>query len=963
MPDETNTLQRLIQQAKALQDSEFNTATQDLPQPDASGFTKLQNKLSPESYKQRQERKLGAPLDTETGAPFLQRVGAAFRTEPEQVVKYWQDLYGKENVRLLDGGDVAVRVLGDDGNPKFMAINEDKLTLKDMDKVAGIAPEIIGTYLGVRSGGKVLPTKSRFWTWAKELTGGSIGGEAAGAVKDMAVRDIDQMPIQPGTVLENRAMQVPADMAIGAGLSLGTKILGKIVTPFGGEIPAIQFDANEAKKYWEAKGVKLPYSSGEKTGSIFLQRSEAELKKLPGASGPFDDLRAQQQAAIQKMQDITQGVASGVMPSVEAVNERVQRVLRNELEPQEQLIRGARSKLVQEAHDDAMRIIGSQTLPARMDYADDIGRTIRQRVLADRADFTAQSKLLYDAARALPGGSDRILAPGNIAKQAADYLEKLPSKDVITDLPTGILGPGGQPILRTETGKEVFREFVPSGVVSRLQSLAASGDTKFSLQDLISMRTDVRNAIAEGEAIKGVQTHHLGQIADMLTGAIKKGVDSIPDKSLKSAYEAAETHYRNGVERFHTRLIGSILKEPTAPGAIGDAKVFDRVASGEDSIAELKNFLGADSSEYKMLKRGIADEIYRKSMYPGQDLLNAKTFLSKLDALRKDQPKVFDEVFGTRGGNLLQAAQLMTIGQADKIESAVLDQAMANPRAIPNLRALIDAQREQDKLYKNKILKAIGSDTLPGEGIEPSQFLNRFVDSAAPEQVTKVMSMLESADPEAARIMRAKAVQKLLSEAGRKPGPMDRVALLLDDSRVVNTEALQGLLRDPEKKKVYTALIGNDGMEMLDMLAKAVKPIESKERAFAAAGGISAGMQIAKFWQGGLLGFADKAVHNLAGGFLLTTPGLRNYVGNNLLTPDRMHSLLKMTLYSEPAVKAFGQDYGEQAPQIYQRLNDAIDGSLGLQMQQATNQPPQQDLQKALQLLDSIRKRPTPASR
>lgn len=955
---ETITVESLIQKAKEFQSNEINTATQDFYQPDP-GFTKLQNQLSPESFKQRNERNLGVPLDTETGAPFLQRVGAAFRSEPAQVVKYWQDLYGKDNVKLLDNGEFAVRVLGDDGKPKMLAVNEEKLTLKDMDTIAGQLPEIAGSIVAIRSLKGVPPTANRFWRWAKELGAGAVGAEGAGAAKDMAVRGMDQMPIEPGTVLKNRALQLPVDIGLGAAMSLGTKIMGKAITPFGGEIPAIQFDANEAARYWASRGVKLPYSAGEKTGSMFLQRSEAELKKLPGASGPFDDLRSQQSTAIQQMQEIAQGRANGNMPSIEDVSERVQRVLRDELEPQERLISNARSQLVQEAHENAMRIVGSQTLPARMDYADDIGRTIRQRVQAERADFTAQSKLLYDAVRALPGGSERILAPGNLAKEAADYLEKkLPSKDVITELPIGVLGPRGEPILRTETGKEVFKEFVPPGVVSRLQALASAGDTKFGLQDLISMRSDVRNAIAEGEAIKGVQTHHLGEIADMLTRSIKRGVDSIPDKSLKSAYEAAETHYREGVNKFHTRLIGSILKEPTAPGAIGDAKVFDRVVSGEDSIAELKTFLGADSSEYKMLKRGIADEIYRKSQYPGQDLLNAKSFLSKLDSLRKDQPKVFDEVFGYRGINLLQQAQMMTIGQADKIESAALDQNIANPRANLNLRTLIDAQREQDRVYKNKILKSIGSNTLPGEGIDPNQFLNRFVDSAAPEQVRTVMSMLEAADPQAAEIMRAKTVQKILSESGRKPGAMDRVALRLDENRVVNTETLQSMLRDPEKKRVYEAIIGADGIESLDMLAKAVKPIEAKDRAFAAAGGISSGMQIGKFWQGGLLGFADKAVHNLFGGFVLTTPGVRQAIANNVMTPERMHSLLKLTLYSEPVVKAFMQDYGQQAPQIYQRLSDSLDASLGQQLQQRTNQPPQQDVQKALQLLESMRTRP-----
>jgi hypothetical protein len=329
---ETNNADRLLGLAKEFSAAEFDTSNQGFYQPDPA-FTAQQQRMQPKASKQPY---LGAPLDTQTGAPFLQRIGAAFRTEPEQVLKYWQDLYGKDNVKPLENGDFAVKVMGDDGKAKFLEVNEQKLTLKDLDTLAGVAPEIVGSIAAVRAGGKI-PASTRFWKWARDLATGSAGAEIAGSAKDMAVRGLDQMPIEPGTVLKRRLLYgIPMDIGMGTVLAGGTKIVGKIITPFGGERPAIQFDADEARRYWNQllpKEKQLQYSAGEKTGSVFLQRSEAELKKLPGASGPFDDLRAQQNAAIQQMQEITMGAKAGTLPSMEAVGERVQRVLRDELEP------------------------------------------------------------------------------------------------------------------------------------------------------------------------------------------------------------------------------------------------------------------------------------------------------------------------------------------------------------------------------------------------------------------------------------------------------------------------------------------------------------------------------------------------------------------------------------------------------------------------------------------------------
>lgn len=860
--------------------------------------------LEGELGRQRQksiEEQLGAPVDYMKSPPFLERVGAAFRRKPEQVLAYWQDQYGKDKVRVLPDGQIVVKAEG-----RFIPVDEDQVTLKDLDSIVGVAPEIAGTIIALRTGAKRLPTKSTGLRNLRDIIGGAIGAETAGALKDVGVSAYDDIPIELGEIAADRLKMAGYDAALGYGLLGGTKIASKFLTPFGRNLPPIQVDAKEAEAFWAARGVPpVPYTAGQRTGSPFLLRSEVELRKRPGGSGHFTENDAQTQQVFQEMQNIIQGQPRmgppSPVPTLEELTKRTTEAARGKLEPVQEAVFGARQRLVMESNTEILSRINTSTMPQRQLYTSRIGESIRLKTEARLADFQKQSQTLYDAAYVLPGGRDRILTAPGMARAAKSYMaSKLP--------PQGL------------------ESFVPPNVTGFLKELADTGQTRFSVQDLVGMRTEVGNAIKIGEAVPGVQTHHLTQIRNMLTAGIEEATNRLPDKKLQTAWKAANGYYAQNVQQFNTPLVSKILKPIDAPGYIGDREIFTRIMSGSDKLSELRGFLGASSPEYAMLKRGVADRLYEDALYPGQQVLNAKSFLRKLSDLRSDNREVFDEVFGKNGNELLLQSQLMAVGQADKLDAAILEQGLGTKLGV-RLSKLVQAQRDLDKVYQNEIVAMIGSKSVPGPGFSVNDFVSRFVRASKPqpEQIKQFMGLIAD-DAGLTWQVQAKTVQSMFQEAASSPSNFDTVAQQLDPNRTIAADRLTAMIRDPDKRKVYEAVLGGERLEMMEQYAKAARPVEYQDRAFSAAGGMGASADVQRFWQGGIGGAVDKALHNWVGGFLLTAPGISKIAGNTLMTPERQHLMLTMLLGSEPVMKSMVNDFRGASRDGMLQLKQAMDG-------------------------------------
>jgi hypothetical protein len=441
-----------------------------------------------------------------------------------------------------------------------------------------------------------------------------------------------------------------------------------------------------------------------------------------------------------------------------------------------------------------------------------------------------------------------------------------------------------------------------------LQELARLGPGKFSLQDLIAMRNDVRNAIAVGESIPGVQTHHLKEISKMLTDGMDDAVNSISDPRLRLAWQKANTYYKDNVDKFHTRLISSILKPAEAPGYVGNKELVERLVRGEDKISEIKDFLGVASPEYTMLRRSIADHMFERNFNAGRKTLDAKDFLSDMHKLRVENPNLFKEVFGPRVSQIFSLAQQAAVGQGAKLDAAMIEQGIRNPSQFPNLLQLVKAEAARDKAYKNDILKSIGSKTFPGDNFSANDFVTRFIRSSSAAEIKPVMEAIK--DEGLKWQVRAKTVEDLLNEISRRPTAADRVATRLDPRRSINTVKLQDILEDRERRGALEVILGPEKMQLLERMGKLVKPGEVKHGSFQSAASLSAGAQISALERGGIFHFIGGAAETFFSSALITAPVMRQYAGNTVMTPARQHALMTWLLASEPVMRALIDDFG-----------------------------------------------------
>ncbi len=907
----------------------------------------------------------GVPLDVESGAPWGQRFAASFRRDPEQVVKYWQSKYGDDAVRLTKGGDLIVRTKDEKTKqPKDILVDEPNFTAKDFADFAGTMPEVAATVASIWAAKKLpggIGEAKGLGGLIRDIVAGTSGTFLGGSTKDVLARAADEMPIELGKVLSERASEMPMNAAVDLGLAGGGKVLSKIITPFA-KVGPLQEDAREAANWVkENLGIDYPMTAGQKTGSPFIQRLEAGQELKPGASGRYKEIRGQQAAAQEQLANVAEGLPKTAMaeqreaqiPLMDKLIQRVRHALQKTTEPLEENVASAREKLITEANQEILNEISAATLPTRELNRGIVGEAIRGKAEAIRDTFKTTSDQLYNTVRKLPGGNDRILATPKLAQRAQDYLEKeIAGSDFMQQIPTGILGPTGQPITRQQLVSETAKEFIPADVFGRLKELARLGPGKFSLQDLIAMRSDVSNAIAVGEAIPGAQTHHLRNISKMLTESMDEAVDSIPDKQLKNAWKAANDYYKQGIGKFQTRTVSSILKPPDASGYVGDKQLVDRLISGEDKFQEIRDFLGANSPEFKMLKGHIADYIFNKNLNKGTGLLAAKDFLTDMNSFALKNPNLFKEVFGTRARNIFSLSQQAAVGQADKLDAAMIEQGIRNPARFPNLLELVKAERLRDKAYKNEILKSVGSKSFPGTGFDVSEFVNRFIRSSSPAEIKPVMEAIK--DEGLLWQVRAKTVEDLLQEVAQHPAPADRVAMRLDPRRPLNTVKLQEILENRERRSALETILGKDKLELLERMGKLLKPGEAQHQSFRTASSLQVGGQVAMLERGGIIPFVGGAIRNTLEALFLTAPVVRQWAGNTVMTPARQHALTMTLLSSEPVLRSLTHDFGKDAPKAIQQAKNRADQWLQMHYDPRTAQSmPGTNDARALRVLQS----------
>lgn len=908
------------------------------------------------SYIQQNQQE-GIPLDIETGLPASQKFLLSFRRKKEDQLNFLKQQYGEDNVRTDANGDWIVRVVGQNGKPIDLKANEAEMHLKDLASMAGAAPEVIGGIAAIK-GGRILPGVGKLGGilgLQRDVLASAVGGETAGGLKDVGVASKIDLP----EIAKTRAEMGAADVALGeATLGLG-RAANFLRAPFQGSRGPVQQRLVGAQDYFEQEPryqKYVPLTAGESTGAPILGRTETFLEKLPGGGTPFKELKSEQEQALR---DIQRVMMSKAPMADEPLGRQMIDQLMQKVNPAEESVSQAAKTVARVGTQNIENIFGSLTAPERQAFQEETGKAVRGAIIAKRDAAKSEADRLYGLVRQAPGGEGKVFEGGDIQERFKNILEALPSPETTTQVPTGILGPTGAPLLRTQTGKEVLKEFVPPNVLARLQKVVDLKNPQFSLSDLQQMRREVYDDIAKGEGVPGLGTHYLNDIGKAITASIDEGISQLPNGDLKTALAAANKHYKEQVVPFNRLGLTELFRAADEPGHISDSEVVSRVFSGGPAIERynlMKETLGAGSPEFAKLKRAMLDKIIDDSRIDGERLIDPKKLVQNLTELRKGGPSVAQDMMGGKLNEAFREAKFLEYKPGDKIDAQQLQNLLKSKSPTAKaFQTLIEAERKRDELYKNEVFSMLKGGTLAKSDLNPIEFVNRFLDTAKPSDIKQVMMALKS-NPGLVQDVRAKTIEKVFRNAARTAQPEDLGSLLSKDpTRIVSGTSVFKQIENPVFREKLKTVVGPQIFKDLEQYIYLQAGIQQKaEAGFAAAGGLAAGMQIANLTRKGPLKYLYESTKDWIVSTLLTSDPVRAWLSR---TPaNKLPGNISLFLTSPQFLRQIATEFpGRKGSLVANDIKNSI--QRWNQEQQPKGQPSQppngfQDREKAIQFLE-----------
>lgn len=345
------------------------------------------------------------PVDVESGAPFLQRIAASFKSSPQSVANFYKTRENVEDTRVRDG-EVQIKYKGKTG---WVQADPKRLELGDVADMVGELPEIVGGAVGGIAGfaGGGAPT----------LGVGAIPGAVVGAAAGTAGGNVVKQSIGallPGSDAETalqRAGNVAQSAAWGAvGEGAGQIVHKGVIKP---TLQAMFRSGSQTVSAAEARALETSINQG-RAGTVpefrFTPGQETDsalLKGLEAGGGDLADLRSTDQlyGLQDKVVRLIDDLRGGAVPiSDQKLGTEIQKTF--------------------QGIDDLM----VESLEARTRAFDVLDRDAASRPLFDTP------RLKETLARLQYEDTSSVGARGATAKGVAQILEELPEKMTLNDV-------------------------------------------------------------------------------------------------------------------------------------------------------------------------------------------------------------------------------------------------------------------------------------------------------------------------------------------------------------------------------------------------------------------------------------------------------------------------------------------------------------------------------------------------
>lgn len=899
--------------------------------------------MAPPSPQQRQGME-DVPLDITTGIPAWDRLQLERRRTRDDQLRYLEEKY-PGRIRMSPQGRWIVRVKDEQDQPKDVIVDPIGIEPQDATAVVAAIPEMLGELSALftrrpRPGGGVEWALREFRPGIMEATKtavrSAVRGQAVGAVEDVGIRGLEGAEIDPLEIAKSRALLAGLNLGIEGAVGTTAKIITKLRTPFAN--PGVdQLNFREAQEYFRPLVGEVQGTPYELTGSTVFGNIEEAIRKRPGGSGPFKSLRGETEESFQRVQNVALGlqpdapasVRDALIASPEEVGEGAVRRLRGEAGATEFPIERARHQTIKEGTKEVAEKL--DIIPTAPVNVLDLGGRFRGKAVASRDLFNTTKADYYNRVFDHPLALEKNIDVPGVVKTMKRLKEQMPSKENITTVPIGVIDQYGNVITRDITGKEVLKEFIPEGVLKRIDTLIGLKGQKMALNELKQMRTDVDNAIMQGAALTGTKDHYLKRIYSELSDAIDDGLKQINDPGLTRAWNDATSYYKANVDKYTQIPIARMFKTEEQAGGIGDIELVELIrrggSKGRETYLAFKEFYGDTSPEILDLQRSIKDDLYNRSYSDQFEAIDGKEFLDRMNRFSKDNPEIAEDLFGPVAKELSDLGATLGVAQG-KIEFKALQQALSSPtRSAFFLQELISAENKAAQKYTNDLLAKAAKGEIDSDKIVPSEFVSRFLLRAERKDIAGVMKLIDATDPATAQGIRQNAVYELFRNATPTGGKFQKPYTVRGTRLEPSGIEIEKALNDPSMRPRYEELLGPAGMKTLDNYVKLLRPSETREKTFAAMAGISAGMSFGNLISLGLLKFVKPAARTWLESVLVTHPAFRRWVSNTALPPDKAALAVNTMIASAPFIISTLTEFGEEkGREVIAELKDGING-------------------------------------
>lgn len=891
----------------------------------------------------------GIDLDVTSGAPFGTRAGLSFAKTAEAKIARLQNAFSGSQVEATPEGHLIVRNVLDEstGRTKDLLVDEQDVTLGDVADL----------------------TKAGFQTLAEIFVLRGFG-----RARGMLANVTDKMG-RPGRLV--------SESAVGAGTSETVSGLGEAIQGYAdtGEVEGGRILRESIGS--AAVGTGLGIGLG---GAVegFASLKDAKQGKVVGLFSPGDD----EQKGIRALDDILFQTGIDIEPTLgqmakdenalrlESYMSRIPvlgRMFTAQMERQEESIRALQRKLIGQEQLQPMADLGAdmvETIRPFVDQPRQAAESVKQSIVLRAADQLEDAiTKIAPTARPLTTEGTAVLTKLTARNQHDKFREvanilftdvgnpeistkplkgllaevqaNLPKKTVVNE--SDLANLAGQPLATTE-GKEIVRELVPSELLRFLKGLESLDET-MPLSELRRIRNTVDDAIREGRGLEGVSTRELKQIQHALTETIEKGVEGAPD-DVAEKLTAANSFYRENIERFEVPFISRLLKEtPDKPGHIGNFELLDTIRSNPDRFREIEQFLttgitkgGRLVSEqntkiFNLVRRSLMEDIFSKSRISptGPAIIDPKKFASELEGFK---PAVRASLLGAKEEVVTKNIELLK-----KVEEGYQDVAQDQLEAfirtpgnsVHDLSRLVTARRRDREVFENEVIKKLFKGEIDSSQIRADQALDWMLNAKNDADVAQVMALLGD-NPSVQESLRRNTVASFFQEVRRKTTSAD--ATRQDPSHLVDPRKLIDSLRDPQTRSRLRLIVGDDNFQVLNNFATAQAVLGKKSGQTLE--GTNAATKILTNVST-LLKDVPQLLRLTFYAVVLTNKGLQRMVREGSLDPATdVRELTTALVASAPMLDALSQELGksgaEMAIQIFRDALGVVRPEEGLQM-------------------------------